>query len=171
MITLSSRARTGRAFSLVELLIVILIIAILLAVAIPRLFANRRSADDRAAQSTLRNAATVAEGFYADANSYAGATNTAMAEVEPNIEFVAANTASTKDGNSRTVSVSASADTWTAAAAAEGNGCWYLQLNAGTDSSGNPVPNRYGFKESSGSSPCSAASPPTSWETTGFPSR
>ena len=47
-----------RGFSLVELMVVVLIIAVLIAIAIPTLLGARQRANDRAVQSNLRNAFT-----------------------------------------------------------------------------------------------------------------
>jgi type IV pilus assembly protein PilA len=53
-------------FTLIELMVVVLIIAILLAIAIPTFLGARERANDRAAQSNLRNANTDALIFYTD---------------------------------------------------------------------------------------------------------
>src|SRR5687768_6162066 len=53
-------------FTLIELMIVVLIIAILLAVAIPTFLGARERANDRAVQSNLRNAHTNELAFYSD---------------------------------------------------------------------------------------------------------
>jgi prepilin-type N-terminal cleavage/methylation domain-containing protein len=53
-------------FTLIELMVVVLIIAILLAVAIPTFLGARERANARAAQSNLRNALTNELTFFAD---------------------------------------------------------------------------------------------------------
>ena len=53
-------------FTLIELMVVVLIIAILLAIAVPTFLGARERANDRAAQSNLRNANTNALVFYTD---------------------------------------------------------------------------------------------------------
>ncbi|MFM7616128.1 MAG: prepilin-type N-terminal cleavage/methylation domain-containing protein, partial [Actinomycetes bacterium] len=45
-----------QGFTLIELMVVVLIIAILIAIAIPTFLGARQRAQDRAAQSSLRNA-------------------------------------------------------------------------------------------------------------------
>jgi type IV pilus assembly protein PilA len=52
-------SRSGQAgFTLIELMVVVLIITILIAIAIPTFLGARSRAQDRAAQSNLRNALT-----------------------------------------------------------------------------------------------------------------
>ncbi len=57
-------------FTLVELMVVVLIIAILIAIAIPTFLGARQRAQNRAAQSNLRNSLTAAKVYYADAEDY-----------------------------------------------------------------------------------------------------
>jgi type IV pilus assembly protein PilA len=81
-------------FTLVELMVVVLIIAILIAIAIPTFLGARERAQDRAAQSNLRNALTAAKVFYTDGeqfptNDAAGAA--LLQAIEPSMVFVAGN--------------------------------------------------------------------------------
>src|SRR5579862_9056365 len=64
-------------FTLIELMVVLLIIAILLAIAIPTFLGVANSAGDRAAQSNLTNALTEAKAIYQNAASYSP-NNTAL---------------------------------------------------------------------------------------------
>src|SRR5688572_17520795 len=57
-------------FTLIELMVVVLIIAILLAIAIPTFLGARERAQDRAAQSNLRNALTAEKVYYTDNQIY-----------------------------------------------------------------------------------------------------
>src|SRR3954463_15089877 len=78
-----------RGFTLIELMVVVLIIAILIAIAIPTFLGAKTRAQDKAAQSSLRNALTNAKGIYTDADSYDGATPTALLAAEPSLTFTA----------------------------------------------------------------------------------
>ena len=86
---LAARRRNAEeeGFTLIELMVVVLIIAILIAIAIPTFLGARSRAQDRAAQSSLRNSLTAAKTIYTDAESYAGANAAGMVAVEPSLTF------------------------------------------------------------------------------------
>ena len=67
-------------FTLVELMVVLLIIAILLAIAIPTFFGLTTSANDRAAQATLTNALNEGKSLYGVDGSYANQSGTAYGQ-------------------------------------------------------------------------------------------
>jgi prepilin-type N-terminal cleavage/methylation domain-containing protein len=73
-------------FTLVELMVVVLIIAILIAIAIPTFLGARERAQDRAAQSDLRNALTAAKVFYTDTEDYLAAAADLEA-IEPSLTW------------------------------------------------------------------------------------
>ena len=62
-----------KGFTLIELLIVVAIIGILAAIAIPQFASYRAKAFDSAAQSDLRTIRTTLEGWYADDFQYPAA--------------------------------------------------------------------------------------------------
>jgi type IV pilus assembly protein PilA len=65
-----NRMKDDKGFTLIELMVVVLIIAILIAIAIPTFLGLRKRAQDRAAQSDLRNALTAAKAFYTDEDTF-----------------------------------------------------------------------------------------------------
>ena len=62
------RGRGDQGFTLVELMVVVLVLAILMAIAIPTFLGARDRGQDRAAQSTARNTLTAAKILYGDAS-------------------------------------------------------------------------------------------------------
>jgi type IV pilus assembly protein PilA len=68
-------------------MVVVLIIAILIAIAIPTFLGLRRRAQDRAAQSDLRNAMTAAKAFYTDDEVYTGFDATVGESIEPSLNW------------------------------------------------------------------------------------
>lgn len=75
--TLHRDRRSQRGFTLIELLIVIVIIGILAAIAIPKFNNTKRRANRASGIADLRNLATAQEGFYADSDRYGALADTA----------------------------------------------------------------------------------------------
>src|SRR5687767_11783022 len=84
------RSNEEDGFTLIELMVVVLIIAILLAIAIPTFLGARERAQDRAAQSNLRNALTAEKVYYTDNQQYIVAAATGpIKDIEPSLTFAA----------------------------------------------------------------------------------
>ena len=77
-------------FTLIELMVVVLIIAILIAIALPTFLGLRQRAQDRAAQSNLRNGLAAAKAFYTDGETYTGFNAAAGTAIEPSLNWVGA---------------------------------------------------------------------------------
>jgi type IV pilus assembly protein PilA len=125
-------------FTLIELMVVLLILAILLAIAIPTFLGVTKSANDRAAQSNLNTAFVNAKAaFQQNSQSYAGATTlvASLTTAEPSLSFVTG-TVTTSQAQS-TVSVNTSSDGTAlvmAVLSKSTNNCWYLVDNTTTES-------------------------------------
>jgi type IV pilus assembly protein PilA len=84
---LNKRIQDDKGFTLIELMVVVLIIAILIAIAIPTFLGLRTRAQDRAVQSDLRNGMTAAKAFYTDEEAYTGFNATEGEAIEPSLDW------------------------------------------------------------------------------------
>ncbi len=173
-------------FTLIELMVVLLILAILLAIAIPTFLGVTKSANDRAAQSNLNTALVNAKSiFQQNSQSYnlTGTTNptttvlaasmvASLISSQPNLSFQAGAVTSGQTPSTISVAVAADGNGVALAEQAKGTGnCWYVidnsQSEAGnwvTTTTSNPGPagTWYGEYKNTGTTPtCSAASIPS----------
>jgi type IV pilus assembly protein PilA len=145
------RESDEKGFTLIELMVVVLIIAILVAIAIPTFLGARKKAQDRAAQSDIRNALTAEKSHYVDTQQYT-TSSTTMEAIEPSLDYVTALTDLAVSGNKVYLAVSSStsgtADIVTIGAKSASGTCFFAKddLTSGT---------------TFGTSDCSAV--PTTW--------
>jgi type IV pilus assembly protein PilA len=121
--------RDERGFTLIELMVVVLIIAVLIAIAIPTFMGARRTANDRATQANVRNAFTATRVYYNESLKYTTDT-TKMADVEPSLLWTAsALTASTPSRSVRIAvyNTPSTAQTVVVSARTSEGRCFYLK--------------------------------------------
>lgn len=153
-------------FTLIELMVVLLIMAILLAIAIPTFLGVKTGAQDRAVQSNLTNGLTSAKAAYANGGTYAAtaaAEVTALAAAEPNIAFET--TAPTSGSNNLSVNTDgATGQQLVLIGLSQSTACWAAEDNEGdatTNVSGTPTTSGVMYTNwatsGSGSQPCTFA--------------
>ena len=133
----SAAGDTGEdaGFTLIELMVVLLILAILLAIAIPTFLGVTKSANDRASQSNLNTALVNAKAYYQqNGQSYgAGGAATvqgALATAEPSLTFTTGTiTAGTGAGSIVSVYVSQDGNGVVLTAWSKAGFCWVLADN------------------------------------------
>jgi type IV pilus assembly protein PilA len=89
---ISRRRDSEEGFTLIELMVVVLIIAILIAIAIPQFLGARSRAQDSGAKSDIRNGLTAEKTFYTDGQKYTIDITpaTGLKGIEPSLNWKAA---------------------------------------------------------------------------------
>lgn len=144
-------------FTLIELAVVILIIGILMAVAIPTFLGVRKGAQNKVAQTSVRNALTSAKAVASEDGTYLGLSKAMLQVVAP--DLIIAEDASTKP-NEVSFSVD-EAGTITFVARAQTGRCYWLHDSLDDDgTSGSNL--QYGRSEGAA---CRAGQGTPTWST------
>lgn len=139
------RAQSESGFTLVELLVVMLILGLLAAIAIPAFFNQRVKAQDAEAKSTVKTAQTALETWATDRNgSYAGVTRANLKTIEPTLSSASSGpntiTLLTTTSNTYTITVtSAGGNTFSISRASNGG----LTFSCGTSGRGGCTSNSW----------------------------
>ena len=128
-------------FTLIELMVVVLVIAILLAIAVPTFLGARERSQDRAAQSNLRNALTAAKVLFVDSGDYRGATTSGLGDIEPGLTWQGSTVASAEEFQ---ISVSLTDSNTIFAAAAQSDSETCFQIKDDSNATGATGGTKYG---------------------------
>ena len=118
-----SRPAADEGFTLIEVLVVLVIIGILLAIAVPSYLGFRGRAQDTAGEANVRSAIPSAEAYYADNNNYTGMNQAKLKLIDSGLSPKV----STK--------VNAAGDGYCLFASGKGTTVWYYSGPGGTISS------------------------------------
>ena len=118
------RLREEHGFTLVELMVVIINLAILMAIAIPTMTGALERVRDAAAKASLRTALTAGRIYFVTGGDYAAAALTDLTEVENSVLWVSESTISDEP---KTVSRDVAGGVLTLATYSKGGTCFFVK--------------------------------------------